>query len=133
MTATHTEPVSYPFNEDAGLDHIGDAVRHHDHRDGGEDQVPFLGDPRDFLEEQVEIRQGVGGREPGPQLRLDLLDGLPLEVVDRMEGLGLAWLLAADAPNEQGLRWGQPAQLMEVAVNVMGQKGQGVVVAGILE
>src|SRR2546422_6274699 len=111
---------------DAG--HIGDAVRHHHQCDGSEDQVPFLRDSCDFLEERVEIRQGVGGREPGPQLRRDLLDVLSLEVVDRMEALGIAGLLAADAGDEQGLRFGQPAQLMEVAVNVMGQKGHGIVI-----
>src|SRR5437867_13105128 len=111
-----------------GAGHIRDAVRHHHQRDGSEDQVPFLRDPRNFLEERVEIRQGVGGGEPGPQISRDLLDVLPLEVVDRMKALGLAGFLAADASDEQGLRFGQPSQLMEVAVNVMGQKDHGIVI-----
>src|SRR5690606_27081799 len=107
-------------------------IRHaigEDHdRDRGERQVLALHQLGGPGEERVEVRDPVVRREPLLQIQLDLLDGLPLKIVDRVERLGHALLVAADGADEEGTRDIEPAEAVEVLVDVAGGEGEGVVV-----
>src|SRR6266581_3107613 len=113
---------------------IRNAVRDHRQGDRCEDEIALLHDAGHLLEERVEVGQGVAGRKPGPQIVLDLADALAGEVLDRMEGLRLVGILAPDRPDEQLSRLLEASELVEMAVNVVGQERHGVVVgAGTFE
>jgi len=98
--------------------------------DRRQDEIPLLHGPRDLLEEDVEISERVGGREPLPEVRLDLPDVLVVEVVDRVEGLRLVVVLASDGRHEEIARFREAAELVHVAVEIVGDKGEGVVIGG---
>src|SRR5437762_5856287 len=76
----------------------------------------------------VEVGERVGGRVPALEVRLDLREVLAREVEDRMEGLGLARLLAADGGDEQLARLAEAAEAVEVAIEVVREEGHGVAV-----
>src|SRR5256712_11835960 len=65
------------------------------------------------------------GREPALEVRLDLRDVLASEVEDRVEGLGLARLLAPDRGDEQLARLAEPAEAVEVTIEVVPEEGHG--------
>src|SRR5438128_1867761 len=88
-------------------------------------EVALLGDPGHLGEEDVKVRERVGGRKPAPEVRLDLGDVLASEVEDRVEGLGLARLLAPDRGDEQLARLAEPAEAVEVTIEVVPEEGHG--------
>src|SRR5213079_2628637 len=88
----------------------------------------ILRDPGHLVEEDVEVGERVGGRVPALEVRLDLREVLAREVEDRMEGLGLARLLAADGGDEQLARLAEAAEAVEVAIEVVREEGHGVAV-----
>src|SRR3989449_3489985 len=115
---------------DRRVAHVGAAVADHHHGDRRQDEIPILHGARHLLEEDVEISERVGGREPLPETHLDLVDVLVVELVDRVEGLRLAVVLASDGRHEEIARLGEAAELVHVTVEVMGDKREGVVIGG---
>ena len=107
---------------------VGHAVGDDHQRDRREDEITILDDPGHLFEERVEIGQRVVRCIPLPEITFDLVDVLPLEVVDRMERLRLVRILSADRSDEQRLRLIQASQTVQVPVNVMRQEAQRVVV-----
>src|SRR3989449_2746792 len=110
--------------------HVGDAVADHHHGDRRQDEIPLPHSARDLLEEDVEVSERVGGREPLPEVRLELPDVLVVELVDRVEGLRLAVVLPSDGRHEELARLREAAELAHVTVEVMGDKREGVVIGG---
>src|SRR5436309_2100387 len=107
---------------------IGYAVRDHRQGDGGEDEIALLDDARHLLEERVEVGQRIARGEPRLEIVLDLLHALAGEVLDRMERLRLVGIVPADRPDEQLARPVEASELVEMAVDVVGEEGHGVVV-----
>src|SRR5438309_3669745 len=108
---------------------IGDAVAHDEDRNGGKEQVPFLCDARDFVEEGVKVAVRVLWREPLPQARLDLCEVLPVKVVDRVKGLRVVLALSPNRGHEQISWLFQASHPLEVSIEVMRQKSDGVAVS----
>src|SRR5438093_5925397 len=72
-------------------------------------------------------------RKPPFQVRFDLRDGLPREIVDRAKRLRLIAVLAADRCDEEVSGFRQPTQLVDMAVEVIRQERHGVLVPGMAE
>src|SRR5215510_3762159 len=113
---------------DRPIGHVGDAVADHHDGDRRQHEVPLLHVARDLLEEDVEVRERIGGRKPLPEIGLDLLDVLVVELVDRVEGLRLVVVLPADRGDKEIARLGEAAELVHVAVEVVGDEREGIVI-----
>src|SRR5947208_4617080 len=73
---------------------------------------------RGALEERVEVGDRVFLREPRPQVRRDLRGRLPRQILDRVEHFGLAGALPAQLPDEDRRVRLQPADPVQMAVDV---------------
>src|SRR5262249_47980435 len=113
---------------DRPIGHVGNAVADHHDGDRRQHEVPLLHVARDLLEEDVEVGERRGGRNPFPETALDLVAVFVVERVDGVEGFGLVVALPADRGDEEIARLGEPAELVHVTVEVVGDEREGIVV-----
>ena len=84
---------------------------------------------RSLPKEGVEIRELVLRGEPFLQVGFDPVSVLAEEVVNRVERLGFTPALPTHGPHEDVTRYLEPAESVDMGLDVVGREAQGVVVA----